>query len=328
MLSIAKNIYRLSFQSLKILMYYLNDAKKYYFSAIFPRKKYRRIEGIIIKLTHSMEKRLSFENRDPSFGKEKAFKLISLLESGLKDSNSKVSSTIACWSISTLNEFSKTFMEKNEQIEFLKRLTSISKLLINHINPTEIQGGIFELTRDEILTSSKDNYEYFSKNRHSIRNFAGPARIEIIKQSISLAQKCPSTCNIQPVRVYLTEDEKTLNSILSIQRGNKGFTEKIPQLLVFTADLSLYSGFRERNQCYVDGGIFSLSAAYALHFNGVGSCFLNWASSRKEDVRLREILNIPENEVVIVLLAIGNLSEKISIPLSKRRPMDEIFKVV
>ena len=326
MLTITKNFYRLLFQSLKIIAYYLSDAKKYYFAAAFPREKFRKTEGRIIKLTHSMEKRLSFENRDPSFGKAKAFQLIALLE---KELNARsVSNTIFCWSICTLKKFSKTFMENSESDEFLNRLSNIYNALSSNINPNKIEGGVLEHTRDEISTAKKGDFEIFSRSRHSIRSFAGPVEITVIKKSVSLAQKCPSTCNIQPVRVYLVENKSTLNSILSIQRGNKGFTEKIPQLLILTADLSLYADFRERNQCYVDGGVFALSAAYALHFNGVGSCFLNWASSRKEDAQLHKILNIPENEVVVVLLAIGILPEKISIPMSKRRPTDEIFNVV
>ena len=115
---------------------------------------------------------------------------------------------------------------------------------------------------------------------------------------------------------------------LALQRGNTGFTEDIPQLLILTANLSLYNGYRERNQCFVDGGIFALSLVYSLHYYGIGSCMLNWAASQTEDRHIANIIKIRKSERVILVLAIGEIPPKVLVPISKRRNMSELLAIV
>jgi nitroreductase len=62
----------------------------------------------------------------------------------------------------------------------------------------------------------------------------------------------------------------------------------------------------------------------ALHFNGIGACSLNWSVSNDKDMKIREILNIPENEVVLMIIACGYVPEKLSIASSPRKSANEI----
>lgn len=311
------------------IMFYFFDAKKYYFSAIYPfSRDIKKFEGKIIKLTHSMEKRLSFENYDPSFGKEKAYNLLYLLEAyGNKPA---ISNIIGLWSIKTLEKFCHFFLKNDEKKFFKKRINQIKliKKFTEFSGSNKINGGVKILPKEKIFSASKNNFEEFSQNRYSIRNFCGAGDNDKIKKAVSLALKCPSTCNIQPIKIYLIQQEQILKKILSLQRGNKGFSENIPQLIIITSNLSLYSGVRERNQCYIDGGIFALSLSYSLQYFGIASCMLNWASTISEEKKIKKMLKIPNNKVVILMMAIGRFPDKIVVPTSIRRHNDEVLSII
>ena len=73
---------------------------------------------------------------------------------------------------------------------------------------------------------------------------------------------------------------------------------------------------------YVDGSLFAMSFIYALTSLGVASIPLTMG--RKLNV-LKEIqtqLNIPENEVPVVLIAIGNYPDEAEVSLSHRNNVD------
>lgn len=323
MKSFIKKILKVFGSVLLLFPAYCYDAKKYYIPAIYPfSKTYKTNEGAIIKLTHSIEKRISFENRDVAFGKQKALKLLDILE--LANKNQFVFKFPFDWALSTLHKYTELIKGKNEKKAFEERVTK----LIQFQNIKNIHGGIFSFKREDILKASQNSFFEFSLNRHSIRNFEVPADVQKVKKAIELAQKCPSTCNIQPIRTYLSNNKEKIQAVLRLQRGNRGFSEKIYQLIVITSELTLYNGIRERNQCYIDGGIFALSLAYSLHFYGIGSCMLNWASTIKEDIELQKILEIPKTEKIILIMPIGIIPENNLIPVSKRRPIEKVFKVL
>ena len=320
---IPKNIYSL----LRLILSYLYDAKRYFYSTVYPYyNDIKRIEGKIIKRTHSIEKRLSFENRDPSFGKAKASELIEMIEKYYK--SDKKNEVILRWSTLALEKYVTTYLKNFEKEEYLNRLKDIKDYVVSMNSAGKQNGGIIEYPKENILKASRGDFREFSQNRHSIRDFSGPAGLGDIKKAISIALKCPSNCNLQPVKIHLIQNKNVLEEILMIQRGNRGFKNKIPQLLVITANISLYNGSRERNQCFVDGGIFSLSLCYSLHYYGIASCMLNWAATPNEDKEISRIIKLPVDERVIVTMAIGLLPDKIIVPVSARRSVDGVFKII
>ncbi len=321
-----KNKIKLVYQSFNVFLKYvfavIHDAKHYYYSSLYPfRYDPKRMEGKIIKLTHSMEKRLSFENTDPSFGQKKAFNLLGLIE---KHHSAKVvDEEILSWALCTLESFTDKFIPEPDKKGFLNRVHALRK----HYGVLN-NGGYFTVTKEDVASSITKPFDVFLANRHSIRSFSGLADVEKIKKAVTLSTKCPSTCNIQPVRVHLIQNKTVLNNVLDLQRGNRGFRDQIHQLLVVTTELSLYGGVRERNQSYIDAGIFSATLAYSLHFNGIGSCFLNWAATPREDNIMHKTLNLPKSHKVVVLLAVGALPQKINIACSHRRDSKQVLKII
>ena len=310
---IYKNIFLIKESILDSLIYYKYSVK---------RKDRRSInEGELMKSIHSIEKRISFGGKDAEFGKEKANVVLCYLE----DNWNNVSFFVLSWGLGTLKQFGEKILQGEKQMDFNNRLKKLELKLPSSLN---CQGGTILIENEDIAKKAKSDYKEFCYSRYSIRNFAGKADLNTIKSAMILSQKCPSTCNIQPVKGYLINNKREINYILSLQNGNRGFTEIVPQLIVLTTRLELYSEPRERNLCYVDGGIYALSLSNALHYYNIGSCILNWATNSINNSLLHSRLNIPINERVILLLAIGNIPKECEVPTSGRRSVDEIFHII
>ena len=65
-----------------------------------------------------------------------------------------------------------------------------------------------------------------------------------------------------------------------------------------------------------------------LHHEGLGSCPMNWSVSPDQDRTLRRAVPIRDSEVVVCLFAVGNLPEKLRVPVSIRRDTDDVLIVV
>ena len=83
--------------------------------------------------------------------------------------------------------------------------------------------------------------ESFFLSRYSLREFKTECVDEdIIKRAVSLAMKTPSVCNRQAWHVYHSSDKEVKEKALKYQSGNRGFGEKIPNIMVLTVDLKAF----------------------------------------------------------------------------------------
>jgi nitroreductase len=114
---------------------------------------------------------------------------------------------------------------------------------------------------------------------------------------------------------------------LACQNGNRGFTEEIDKLLVVTSDLGSFVSPGERNQCWIDGGLFAMSLVYALHSLGLGTCCLNWSVEHEADRKLRQAAGIRESEAVIMMIAVGHLPEVLNVQQSPRKLVDDVLTI-
>ncbi|MGO3763881.1 hypothetical protein [Glutamicibacter arilaitensis] len=58
----------------------------------------------------------------------------------------------------------------------------------------------------------------------------------------------------------------------------------------------------------------------------LGSCLLNTAMGVEKEQKIRSIVDIPENEVFIAFVAVGNFDKNVLVPRSKRVEADSILK--
>lgn len=174
---------------------------------------------------------------------------------------------------------------------------------------------------------SEEELSSFFRSRHSVRAFDKSGKIETatIQRAVSLALSSPSVCNRQAWRAHYFEGPQDVSRILKHQSGNRGFGNDASGVFIITADVRLFSGSGERNQRWVDGGIFAMSLVWALHGLGVATCMLNWSKGNNASRLLREEADLDINEDVIVLIAVGRPLDGYRAARSARRSVSDVL---
>lgn len=280
-------------------------------------------EASLIFYYHKIEKGLSLPNPRVGFGKENVYHLVSLLEDYFKkygwDEVSKVT-------LNTLYSY-YYFNEKNGKKidDIYNRIDRLNKTVPQDL---KIQiGGVNQLDKRDIVKDFVD-FKDFAYSRYSIRNFSPEeVSLDLIKDAVEIAQKTPSVCNRQTSRVIVFDDEKLKKEVLKYQNGNGGFGQNASKILIVTTQMESFIGAHERNQGYIDGGMYAMSLIYALHSLGVGTCPLNLALNINVDKKLKRAAKINNSEILIMMIAVGNLPEKLKVASSHRRDASEVMTI-
>lgn len=160
--------------------------------------------------------------------------------------------------------------KKEQYADMIEKLKSYDKYRIDGLT-----AGIKHDTRENLLSNADKPFPEFFYSRHSMRQFDGRTiNVEDIKKAIKIAQKAPTACNRQASKVYMYTDKETNVALGELIAGNTGFQQEVQNYLVVTADVSAFYDTFERNQVYVEAGLFSMALVEALHYYGIGSCIL------------------------------------------------------
>ncbi|GAA5785934.1 hypothetical protein GCM10007860_17790 [Chitiniphilus shinanonensis] len=161
--------------------------------------------------------------------------------------------------------------------------------------------------------------------RRSFRDFA-PQAVErsVIDEAVRIAQLSPSACNRQPCRVHLADQPAIRDKLLAYQNGNRGFGDTAPLVLMVTADMRGFFDASERNQPYVDGGLFAMSLLLGLQAQGLVSCCLNWCVAPSADKAVHRHFGLDDAEAIIMLIAVGYPKAETLVPLSHRKHVHDV----
>lgn len=302
------------------------DLKRYskHSFTLSSEKSKRHYEADLIFYYHKIEKGLSLPNPRPGFGEKNVNLLISKIEYYTKKYGWDEVSLVSLNSLISYYKFNEK-SNLNSEI-FLDRIEKLEKSIGNYDAKT-IVGGVDSVSKKDI-DMSKINFKDFANSRYSIRNFRkDEVDICLIKEAVQIAQKSPSVCNRQSARVYIYSDKDARKMVLNHQNGNTGFGENADKILIVTSELKDFRGSNERNQSFIDGGLYSMSLIYALHSQGLGTCALNLSLNHKAEVELKKVANIGESEVLIMMIAVGNIPENLKVASSSRRKIEEILKI-
>lgn len=180
-------------------------------------------------------------------------------------------------------------------------------------------------TRSEFIENSKVDLAAFFNSRSSFRQFAHKKVDSAdIDAAVLIAQRAPCVCNRQSGNVWIIDETEDIADALKIQKGARGFAEEVPLVLAITADLANFQAVGEYSQCWTDGGLFAMSLMWGLHSRGLGSCALNWNQGLQTDKEFRERFQIPDGEVIIMLLAVGHPPEEFQVARSPRRELSDV----
>lgn len=303
---------------------YINDFREYVsYSSTFipPEKNKEMLEARIIAHYHIIEKGLSLRDTRIGFGNEIIHTLLDLLESYIREFQCDNSFIYDCAVSALLKyvEFNEANMYPVEDIH--RRL---SKLTYNHC-----ASGTISLSKAELLERAGGDFETFCYSRHSVRNFDDKeVSKEDLMKAIELAQTAPSVCNRQTSRVYVISSKSAVKEVLQLQGGSRGFEDFVDKVIVITSNLHAFQGNQERNQSFIDGGLYAMNLLYGLHYVGIGACPLIWCSAKECDRCMRRLLGIPKNERIIMLIATGTIPDTLVVAESKRFPVQSVCTFV
>lgn len=297
----------------------------YKYSIIVGVKTYNQVEAAIILQYHAVEKGFLHEKFKFRFGKDRINSLIYLLKLGCIDNEKKETTQIQAALLGLCKYYE---IHKENFIDISDYYTETDYIYFKSLLKIDDQ-IISTKSKTEYFKNKDDHFKSFASSRKSVRKFTGEIiPHETIYEVIELAKSAPSVCNRQPVKVYLIQNKNIINTIFSIQGGLNGFTENVNQLIVLTCDRSYYYSVGERNQLYIDGGIFLMNLLYSLHYYGIGTCSAHWAMTNIEDIKIQKLINLNKSEKVICIISIGIPIEPVTTTLSKRRDITEILKII
>lgn len=189
-----------------------------------------------------------------------------------------------------------------------------------------LPGGSLPLTRREIEAATDFDYAEFVRTRRSVRHFTGdPVSPDAVRTAVEQAVRTPRTCNRETRRVYATYEPAAMEHLLAFHHGNRGFGHKLGAVLVVTVDLREFDMIGERNQPWIDGGLFAMSLIYALHAAGLGTCMLNWSEDREHDELFRREFDLPDHEVIITFIGVGHVPEVVEVAASPGPTADGVM---
>lgn len=312
----------------------LKQTLRYYYVGIRSLFRYRRtqtctiaeksqIAAEVIRNVHSIEKGLSLEKPRIGFGEEKLQSMMKNIEV-LSQSNSAFHNEVVNMALDVIDAYVEFHKDVGENKAFIDRL---NRFVEEHRTERsgERKGGVTVVNRNDLCFDIEEGERFFN-TRHSIRDFdKSKVDEETLLKAMQLAQRAPSACNRQGVRAYVLNDEQREDLIQTLS-GVGGFAESVDKYVLITAKNTAYRA-DEINQYIVSASIYAGYLTMTLHLYGLGACVIQrptvWTKSWERE---RSMLNIPEDEQLICLLAVGNLKETCRVPLSYRLRNDEMIR--
>jgi len=168
------------------------------------------------------------------------------------------------------------------------------------------------------------------KGRKSIRRFLDrPVEREKILLCLEAARAAPSACNSQPWK-FIVVDEPELKNRLC-EKAFRGiyfinaFCKQAPVIVVIVSEkgrfLARIGGmFRGTKYYLIDIGIAGEHFVLQAEELGLGTCWIGWF----KESAVKQILNIPKEKKIDVLLALGYYDKKMAKSAHHREPLEKI----
>jgi nitroreductase len=167
------------------------------------------------------------------------------------------------------------------------------------------------------------------QTRRSIRNYEPGRTISEaqVRELLTAAQNAPSWANQQPSKYYVAISPEKQAAVLEMIGGNKDRVVNAPVMIVSTFEKGK-SGFF-RGTPANDAGDF-----WGAYDNGLSNAYLvlkardmgfdTLIMGMRESDKLRALFNIPDEEMILAVIALGYRAEEPNMPV--HRPLDEVVK--
>ena len=303
--------------------------KEYLYDKDFYKKYNMGTEESLNKLgyesiihTHTLEKGMEHFELRP-FAVEKTRYIMSLIKRESKYENYENKFAFIN-GINSLREYKKIYEEHNwiNKDEYKK----VDEFLKNYSKVENQKAGAYILTKKELQKDYQIDYLKFVKSRHSTRNYKNePIKLDDVKAAVEMAKYSASACNRQYIKLHFYPSGKMRDNVIHYALGKGGLYLDGVNTFIVTFDVNGLSGVGERNQGYFNAGLYSTNLVNAFHSLGIGTCFIQFANSVKDEDDLKRKNEIPEYERIAVILFAGYYDEKSIFAVSPRKNVSELL---
>ena len=272
----------------------------------------------ILQVSHRLEKGMCISVPKPLWGWDKAF---DLAQTVLKEQENLFAKKTGIAVLQAYVEHKRCWGNEKD-LEKLKSFEiQYGDLLYNNVD--EGKGGAIILHKSDVLCDLASAEKLFN-SRHSIRDFDdSEVPLEKIYKAIEMANRCPSACNRQPSHVYLIQQDLWHKYTPDM---NQAYNCK--QHLLITVSRSAYT-IDEINDWIVSASIFAGYLSLSLTAVGIGSCVIKKSLLNDNAYKqLKRYCGIPDDEKIILEIAIGNYKESFSVPISNRKTIKQLLTIV
>lgn len=299
------------------------DLRRRVYDKVYNNNAADKVKRDLTLLYHIVEKGLTMPVPRPGFGKQVVINLcnVVLRYERMQLPQNELEFT---QSVTVLKEYVAFHSGIGFRLD--DEITERLNRIVNRFDDIKGRGQI-EITEKEYFKPINAPFDVFCQSRYSVRNYTDKEiPLAVLTNCVELAQKSPSFCNRQPTRVHIVKSPEKKRAILDIQNGNRGFGELAETLIVLSSVISVTKDIHERFENHLNGGMFAMTLLNALHFNKIAACALNWSVDKEKDLKMRRILDIPENEVVLLVISCGYPPEEFKMAASPRKKASEITK--
>ena len=286
-----------------------------------------QVRARLIFYTHQIEKGLSHTHFRYGFGKRPLASLAQKMEMYRKVVPDYLSDQSYCSALAALHEYVVRHDGHKEALQYVKGLFAEGTWLEIQAQQSNL-GGSTVIERSSKANNANLPFKELAENRHSIREYADqPVTYKELLPAIQLAMRTPTVCNRQPARLRIILNPELITKALNIQGGFNGY--KIPPvLLLITADNTAFMAPQERNEGFTDGGLFGMSLLLSLEREGLAACPLNTMMKEGPEKATRKLLNIPDQENMVMYIAVGHFPDTVKTCVSHRFNAEDILKVL
>ena len=165
--------------------------------------------------------------------------------------------------------------------------------------------------------------------RRSVRSYE-PGRIieeSQLRELFQAVQNAPSWANAQPTKYYVALSQESREAVLDLIGSNKNQVANASVMIVSTDERGLSGFFRGEQTNEIGDG-------WGAHDNGLSNAYLvlkaramgfdSLIMGMRDGDGLHKLFDIPENETVMAVIALGFRAGEPAVPVHK--PLDEFIK--
>ena len=302
------------------------DARRY-LALSSTRSPYVSRENLAAKLIahyHSIEKGLALPAPRPGFGKTVIPVVVRLVNVYVERYGEDEVTRSACGAL-------RAYLAFNEEQGLTPAEIPVHESIVSLLDACEAHpvgvSGTTKVKRDDVLAAVDHVGLEFFTSRRSTRVFSTePVTDAELEFAVRAAMSAPAVCNREFGQVTVWRDPVRIGEVLSVQGGANGFGDGIPALAMVTVSQRAYWAEAERNQGWIDGGLFAMAFMHGLHAQGLGSVALNWSKSPATDRRMRQLVGLDEARSIVMFIGFGHLREEYRVAASPRRPLEEFLQ--